>query len=118
MPERRRARRQSRVEPADRPSEGEDPGSGQVEPRRVRHETLSRDRDVAGNRVDARLQAALARSEGSMGTSLPVVALTLLGILVAVLGLFAAGNIAVVVVGLAAIGVAGVLEVLGRRRSA
>ncbi len=45
-------------------------------------------------------------------------ALTVLGILIALLGLFAAGNIAVVVVGLAAIAGAGVLEVLGRNRSA
>jgi hypothetical protein len=43
-------------------------------------------------------------------------ALTMLGILVALLGLFAAGNIAVVVLGLGAIAAAGVLELLGRNR--
>jgi hypothetical protein len=49
--------------------------------------------------------------------SFPVVALTFLGILVAVLGLFAAGSIAVVAVGLVAIAFAGVLEVLRTRRT-
>ena len=48
-------------------------------------------------------------------TSLPVVALTILGILITVLGLFAAGNLAVVTVGLLAIGGAGLLQVLERR---
>ena len=50
-----------------------------------------------------------------MSASLPVLSLTVLGILVALLGLFAAGSIMIVVVGLAAIGAAGVLEVMGRR---
>lgn len=50
-----------------------------------------------------------------MSTSLPVAALVVLGSLVAVLGLFAAGSIVVAAVGLAAIAVAGVLDVLGRR---
>jgi hypothetical protein len=50
-------------------------------------------------------------------TSLPVLALTFLGILIAILGLFVAGNIAVVAVGLLAIGGAGILEVLDRRRT-
>ena len=44
----------------------------------------------------------------------PVVALTFLGILIVVLGLFVAGNLTVVSVGLLAICSAGVLEVLGR----
>ena len=52
-----------------------------------------------------------------MATGLPVVALSVLGILIAVLGLFAAGNLVVVVVGLVALFAAGVLEILGRRRS-
>jgi hypothetical protein len=52
-----------------------------------------------------------------MTASLPVVALTVLGVLIAVLGLFAAGNIGIVVVGLAAIFGAGLLEVAGRGRS-
>jgi energy-converting hydrogenase Eha subunit A len=45
----------------------------------------------------------------------PVVALTFLGILIVVLGLFVAGNLTIVVVGLLAICSAGVLEVLARR---
>jgi hypothetical protein len=48
-------------------------------------------------------------------TSLPVATLVSLGTLVAVLGLFAAGDIAVTALGLGAIAVAGVLDVLGRR---
>ncbi len=51
-----------------------------------------------------------------MPTSLPIVALSVLGILIAVLGLFAAGNLVVVAVGLVALFAAGLLEVLGRRR--
>lgn len=50
-----------------------------------------------------------------MSASLPVTVLVILGALVAVLGLFAAGNIVVTAVGLLAIAVAGVLDVLGRR---
>jgi hypothetical protein len=50
-----------------------------------------------------------------MTTSLPVAALVTLGSLIAVLGLFAAGSIAVAAVGLVAIAVGGVLDVLGRR---
>jgi len=49
--------------------------------------------------------------------SLPVIALTFLGAIIAVLGFFAGGNITLVVVGLAAIAVAGVLQVLGNRRT-
>jgi hypothetical protein len=51
-----------------------------------------------------------------MPTSLPVGALSVLGILITVLGLFAAGNLTVVAVGLLALFGAGVLEVVGRRR--
>ena len=50
-----------------------------------------------------------------MSTSAPVAALVFLGSLVSVLGLFAAGSIGVVGVGLAAIFAAGLLDVLGRR---
>jgi hypothetical protein len=46
----------------------------------------------------------------------PVVALTFLGTLITVLGIFVAGNLTVVIVGLLAIGSAGVLELFGRRR--
>ena len=49
--------------------------------------------------------------------SMPVAALTFLGVLIAALGLFAAGNITVVIVGLVAIVAAGVLQVMGNRRS-
>ena len=51
-----------------------------------------------------------------MSSSFPVLALTFLGIIIAALGLFAAGNIQVTIVGLVAIGFAGVLQVIGNRR--
>lgn len=49
-----------------------------------------------------------------MSTSLPVLMLVVLGAVIAVLGLFAAGDIVVSAVGLVAIAFAGVLEVAGR----
>jgi hypothetical protein len=49
--------------------------------------------------------------------STPVIVLTLLGALIAVLGLFVAGDIRITIVGLVAIGFAGVLQVLGGRRA-
>lgn len=52
-----------------------------------------------------------------MPASYPVLALTFLGVLIAVLGLFAAGDIRVTIVGLVAIGFAGVLQVLATRRA-
>ena len=52
-----------------------------------------------------------------MSTTVPVAALTFLGVLIAVLGLFAAGSIAVAAVGLLAVFGAGLLQVLGSRRS-
>lgn len=52
-----------------------------------------------------------------MDTSLPAAALTLLGILIALLGLFAAGELVVVVVGLGAILAAGLLQLAGSRRA-
>jgi hypothetical protein len=52
-----------------------------------------------------------------MSISLPVAALSVLGILITVLGLFAAGNMAVVALGLLALFGAGLLEVIGRRRA-
>ena len=51
-----------------------------------------------------------------MSASLPVLALSVLGILIAILGLFAAGDVRLVIVGLVAIGFAGLLQVLGTRR--
>jgi hypothetical protein len=54
-------------------------------------------------------------------SSLPVLALTSLGIVIAVLGLFAAGNMVVVTIGLGAIfgaGVLGAIERLADRRQA
>jgi hypothetical protein len=54
--------------------------------------------------------------EGRMSASLPVLALSVLGILIAILGLFAAGDVRLVIVGLVAIGFAGLLQVLGTRR--
>ncbi len=52
-----------------------------------------------------------------MSASMPVILLTFLGALVAVLGLFAAGSIEVVVIGLVAIAVAGIIQAFGSRRS-
>jgi hypothetical protein len=52
-----------------------------------------------------------------MFMSAPVVALTALGVLIALLGLFAAGSVELVIVGLASIAVAGILQVVGSRRS-
>ena len=49
--------------------------------------------------------------------SLPVLILTGLGTIIALLGLFAAGNVLLVIVGLAAVAVAGVLHVAERRRT-
>lgn len=51
-----------------------------------------------------------------METTAPVAALTTLGILLAVLGLFVAGNIELVGIGLLAIFGAGLLQVAGRAR--
>ena len=63
--------------------------------------------------------APVARATlGSMETPAPVAALTILGNLLAVLGLFVAGNIQLVIVGLVAIFAAGLLQVLGARRRA
>lgn len=52
-----------------------------------------------------------------MPASYPVLALTFLGILIATLGLFAAGDIWVTIVGLVAIGFAGILQVMSARRA-
>jgi hypothetical protein len=51
-----------------------------------------------------------------MSGSAPVWALTFLGILIVLLGLFAAGNIWLIAAGLAAIAFAGVLQVAGSRK--
>jgi hypothetical protein len=51
-----------------------------------------------------------------MQSSAPVAALTFLGVILAVIGLFAAGNLVIVVVGLVAIFGAGLLQVAGSRR--
>jgi hypothetical protein len=50
-----------------------------------------------------------------MSTSLPVAALVVLGSMITILGLFAAGSIVVAAVGLVAIAVAGALDVVARR---
>ncbi len=51
-----------------------------------------------------------------MPASTPVIVLTFLGALIAVLGLFAAGDIRITVVGLVAVAFAGLLQVLEGRR--
>lgn len=48
--------------------------------------------------------------------SLPVLVLTGIGAIIALLGLFAAGNVQLVIVGLVAIAVAGALHVAEQRR--
>ena len=53
-------------------------------------------------------------SSKSSGPSLPVLMLTLLGTVIAVLGLFAAGNIVMAVIGLGAIFGAGIIGLLER----
>lgn len=57
----------------------------------------------------------LAPGASLVSTSLPVTTLVSLGTLVTVLGLFVAGEIVVTALGLGAIAVAGVLDILGRR---
>lgn len=52
-----------------------------------------------------------------MSTSIPVAALTILGILIAVLGLFVGGSVELVVIGLVTIAVAGVLQIASSRRT-
>ena len=52
------------------------------------------------------------------GVQLPVMALTVLGILLVLLGLLAAGSLELVVVGMGGIAVAGLLAVAGSRRGA
>lgn len=54
------------------------------------------------------------QSNETTGYSLPVLALTALGVLITVLGLFAAGDMAIVAVGLAAVFGAGVIGVVER----
>lgn len=53
-----------------------------------------------------------------MSASAPVLVLTVLGALIAILGLFAAGDIRITIVGLVAIAFAGILQVLEGRRAA
>jgi hypothetical protein len=52
-----------------------------------------------------------------METTAPVAALTIIGILLAVLGLFVGGSVGLVLIGLLAIFGAGALQVAGARRS-
>jgi len=52
-----------------------------------------------------------------MQMSTPVAALTFLGIIITVLGLFVGGGVQLIGLGLAALVVAGILQVAGQRRS-
>ncbi|MCI0585083.1 MAG: hypothetical protein L0227_19690 [Chloroflexi bacterium] len=52
-----------------------------------------------------------------MSVTAPVAALTVIGIILAVLGLLVGGGIWLVIIGLIAIGGAGLLQVLGSRRT-
>ena len=56
------------------------------------------------------------RKQDRSAISLPVFILTLLGTVIAVLGLFAAGDLGLVIVGLASVAVAAVLHVIGARQ--
>ena len=56
------------------------------------------------------------REKDTRSISLPVFMLTLLGTLITVLGLFAAGDLRIVIVGLAAVALAGLLHVFGNRQ--
>jgi hypothetical protein len=55
-------------------------------------------------------------TKDSVNVSLPVLMLTILGTLIAVLGLFAAGEVALVIVGLVSIAVAGLIQIFTVRR--
>jgi hypothetical protein len=61
-------------------------------------------------------EAATPKTKDPAGTSLPVLMLTFLGTLIVVLGLFAAGDAGLVIVGLAALTVAGLIQVFGSGR--
>lgn len=52
-----------------------------------------------------------------MSASFPITALTVLGILIALLGLFVGGSPELIVIGLVAVAVAGVLSVAAGRRT-
>lgn len=56
------------------------------------------------------------RYRGVGNVSLPSAALVITGLLLVVLGLFAAGEITVVALGIVALVAAGIIEVLGSRR--
>jgi hypothetical protein len=58
------------------------------------------------------LARTTARSETQMSTSAPVATLVILGAVIAVLGLFAAGSLVVTSVGLLAVFAAGVLQIV------
>ena len=55
--------------------------------------------------------------EREVSTSIPVVVLTALGALIAILGFIVGGNALWVIIGLAAVAVAGILQVVGRDRT-
>ena len=52
-----------------------------------------------------------------MQTTIPVAVLVLIGVLLVGIGLFAAGNMIIVALGVASVAFAGLLQVLGARRS-
>lgn len=51
-----------------------------------------------------------------MEMNLPVMVLTGLGALIAILGIFAAGGIELIALGLGAVALAGILQVMGSRK--
>lgn len=59
---------------------------------------------------------ASAEQRSTPSVTLPVFMLTLLGTLISVLGLFAAGDIALVIVGLASVALAGLIHVFSTTR--
>jgi hypothetical protein len=52
-----------------------------------------------------------------VSTNVPVAALVILGVVLAVLGLLVGGGVELIVIGLVAIAAGGVIAVLGQRRS-
>jgi hypothetical protein len=71
---------------------------------------------VAPSPVTMELEPSLHRSVSMSSSSTPVTILAILGAVIAVLGLFIAGNIVMVSVGLVAVFGAGLLDVIAIRR--
>ena len=71
---------------------------------------------MAKSRTHSHSVATPDSTKGVSSVSLPVFMLTLLGTLITILGLFAAGEIGLVVVGLSSVAIAGLIHVFSVRR--